>query len=162
MQLEDRISPAVYGTLDTIDNNLSISSLAASDVVLVEIASADSVDTFNLNDGQLAGDLKLSFLDDYTPTVGDTFTVLTGTSDLAGNFTYEGLGFYDGLYFAPVISGDTLSLEVRSVNHLDTLSALGSLAGTFTFTVEPSGTELTVTAEDVSINLASLVSVSSG
>jgi len=113
MQLEDRIAPAVYGNLGAIEHTVLDSSLMAGDALLVEIASAVSFDQFTLSDGQLAGNLKLSFLNDYTPALGDSFEVLTSSQPLTGDFDgYEGLGFYDDLYLKPVINGNTLSLEV--------------------------------------------------
>src|SRR5262245_15039184 len=165
MELEDRITPTDYGfPLGTIEHSVLDTSLVAEDAVYVEIESANSSDTFTLNDGQLAGNLKLVLDDGYTPTVGDTFAVVTGTAPLTGSFTYQGLGFHDGLYFAPVISDvdNTLSLEVRSLNKLNTLTALETLLGSFTFEVDASGTGLTVTASALSIDLGGLVSVSSG
>src|SRR3954468_22209153 len=116
VELEARIAPAGFGTPTTIDHNLLIPALAAQDVVNVEIGSAASYDTFNLSDGQLAGDLKLSFINGFSPALGQSFQVLTASQPLTGDFAaYEGLGFYDGLYLKPVVAGNTLSLEVAKV-----------------------------------------------
>ena len=170
MELENRIAPAGYGTAGTIDNSLSIPSLADGDVVTVEIASATSFDTFVVEDGQLAGNLKL-VLDGYTPTVGDSFEVLTSSQpsqSLAGNFAaYEGLGFFHGLYLKPVVQGDTLSLEVAEIpgGQLATtvLDVAASFAGgTISLSVESPGV-FDFTVEGMNLNFPggsnSLVSV---
>src|SRR3954469_7293494 len=75
MELEGRIVLAAYGASNTI-SNVSILSLAAQDEGRVEIDPA-SFDTFTLDDGVLAGNLKLSFINDFTPTLGQSFEVLT-------------------------------------------------------------------------------------
>ncbi|MBI1324889.1 hypothetical protein GC170_17120, partial [bacterium] len=113
--LETRVTPTVYGNLETIDNGLLIPSLQSNDAVMVEIAPG-SHDTFVVNDGNLAGKLNLSFIQGYVPVLGDSFEVLTSTQPLSGDFaSYDGLGFFDGLYLKPVVSGQTLSLEVAAI-----------------------------------------------
>src|SRR3954453_23479799 len=75
-QLEERVVPAVFGTLNTIDHDLLIPALTSSDQVKVEIASNTSFDTFSLNGGNLGGQLELSFLNGFTLTLGQSYQVL--------------------------------------------------------------------------------------
>jgi hypothetical protein len=104
-ELEDRVMPSVYGTLNTLDTDLLIPSLAASDQVRVEISSNTSVDTFKLNSGQMAGDLELSFLDNFTPTLGQSYKVLTATEPLTDNFAhYTGLPQHEDGFLALRVS----------------------------------------------------------
>ena len=116
LELEDRIAPATFGSPGIEDNTLDV-SLADEDIVNVEIESANSYDTFTLSDGQLAGQLNISFLANVPLTVGQRFDVLTSAENLADDFSeYQGLGFFDGgLYLKPVVDGGTLSLEVAKI-----------------------------------------------
>ena len=115
-ELEDRITPSAYGNLNVIEQDVQIPSLSESDQVRVEIASDASFDTFNLNGGELAGDLQISFLNDFTPTLGQSYLVLTSSEPLTGDFAnYEGLGFFDGNYLKPVVNGNSLYLEVAKL-----------------------------------------------
>ena len=102
--------------MDIIDHDLPIPSLAGSDQVTVEIASDTSFDTFNLSGGVLAGNLQVSFQNGFTPTLGQTYQVLTSSEPLTGDFAnYEGLGFFDGNYLKPVVNGNSLYLEVAKL-----------------------------------------------
>ncbi|HKB39842.1 MAG TPA: hypothetical protein VKD72_25630, partial [Gemmataceae bacterium] len=158
-ELEDRIAPAVYGTPGTIDDHLSIPALADGDEVTVEIASGTSFDTFSLNGGELAGKLNLSFLNGFTPSLGQSFPVLTSSQPLTGDFAeYEGVGFFDGLYLKPVVQDNTLSLEVAELPGgplaQPVLDVVASFAGgTVSLSLDPQSPGVfNVTVADINLN----------
>lgn len=76
----------------------------------------DGYDQINVSElATLDGTLSINLINDFVPTLGDTFEILTFSS-VTGDFAhFTGLVIGNGLYFKPIVGANSHLLEVSSI-----------------------------------------------